>query len=86
MSDSGNLQHNDKPEDSDNNDGKGLTQRVGDTEYPITFSGVDDGYPSLSLLPTGAMLFTEAKHTQQSIPTHAATNTTTSPPWHQASF
>lgn len=63
MSDSGNLQHNDKPENSDNNDGKGLTQRVGDTEYPITFSGVDDGYPSLSLLPTGAMLFTEAKHT-----------------------
>ena len=63
MSDSGNLQYNDKPENSDNNDGKGLTQRVGDTEYPITFSGVDDGYPSLSLLPTGAMLFTEAKHT-----------------------
>ncbi|MBF1674749.1 MAG: hypothetical protein HXO74_02095, partial [Scardovia wiggsiae] len=63
MSDSDNLQHNDKPENSDNNDGKGLTQRVGDTEYPITFSGVDDGYPSLSLLPTGAMLFTEAKHT-----------------------
>lgn len=63
MSDSGNLQYNDKPENSDNNDGKGLTQRVGDAEYPITFSGVDDGYPSLSLLPTGAMLFTEAKHT-----------------------
>lgn len=63
MSDSGNLQYNDNPENSDNNDGKGLTQRVGDTEYPITFSGVDDGYPSLSLLPTGAMLFTEAKHT-----------------------
>ena len=37
MSDSGNLQYNDNPENSDNNDGKGLTQRVGDTEYPHYF-------------------------------------------------
>ena len=75
MSDSGNLQHNDKPENSDNNDGKGLTQRVGDTEYPITFSGVDDGYPSLSLLPTGAMLFTEAKHTNKEVEPVQSTKT-----------